>query len=66
MRLSSILHGATRGVLTSKQGNKNFYKGHGSGRMGRHTPKGYLLEPWRERTFVVPDLSGSKASACRL
>lgn len=25
--------------------------------MGRHTKKGYVLEPWRERTFVVPDLS---------
>ncbi|KAI9346502.1 mitochondrial ribosomal protein L27-domain-containing protein [Obelidium mucronatum] len=46
-------------ILTSKLGNKNFYKGKGSGPMGRWTAKGkYLLEPFRFRQFMIPDLAG--------
>ncbi|KAJ3243304.1 hypothetical protein HDU78_000620 [Chytriomyces hyalinus] len=46
-------------VLNPKLGNKNFYKGRGSGAMGRWTPKGnYVLEPFRFRQYMIPDLSG--------
>ncbi|KAJ3137345.1 hypothetical protein HDU90_002132 [Geranomyces variabilis] len=61
MQPSQILLAATRGVLSAKQGNKNYYKGTGSGKMGRWTARGrYILEPWRFRQWVVPDLSGSE------
>ncbi|KAJ3012998.1 hypothetical protein HKX48_005973 [Thoreauomyces humboldtii] len=56
--ISGLGRGATRGVMSSKQGNKNFYKGTGSGKMGRWTARGrYILEPWRFRQWIVPDLS---------
>ncbi|KAJ3065460.1 hypothetical protein HDU98_011188 [Podochytrium sp. JEL0797] len=46
-------------ILTSKLGNKNFYKGKGSGPMGRWTAKGnYVLEPFRFRQYMIPDLQG--------
>ncbi|KAJ3081917.1 hypothetical protein HDU79_011973 [Rhizoclosmatium sp. JEL0117] len=46
-------------ILTPKLGNKNFYKGRGSGPMGRWTAKGnYMLEPFRFRQYMIPDLSG--------
>ncbi|KAI8907113.1 mitochondrial ribosomal protein L27-domain-containing protein [Powellomyces hirtus] len=58
MRITDVLLGATRGVMTSKRGNKNFYKGTGSGKMGRWTTRGrYILEPWRFRQWIVPDLT---------
>lgn len=46
-------------VLTGKHGNKNFYKGTGSGRMGRHVFKGksgstYKVEEWQTRKFIAP------------
>ncbi|KAJ3111483.1 hypothetical protein HK100_002668, partial [Physocladia obscura] len=48
-------------TLTSKLGNKNFYKGKGSGAMGRWTQRGnYLLEPFRFRQYIIPDLAECK------
>ncbi|KAH6563585.1 hypothetical protein BASA50_003190 [Batrachochytrium salamandrivorans] len=56
--LKGLVRGAVRRRLTTKDGNKNFYKGTGSGRMGRFTQKGeYVVEPWRLRQYIVPDLS---------
>ncbi|KAI9003101.1 mitochondrial ribosomal protein L27-domain-containing protein [Gaertneriomyces semiglobifer] len=58
-----LARGATRRVMTGKHGNKNFYKGHGGGRMGRWTAKGrYILEPWQFRQWVVPELDGFQLS----
>ncbi|KAI8617677.1 hypothetical protein BC830DRAFT_1112388 [Chytriomyces sp. MP71] len=46
-------------ILSPKLGNKNFYKGRGSGAMGRWTQKGnYLLEPFRFRQYMIPELAG--------
>ncbi|GAA5848093.1 hypothetical protein JCM9279_007451 [Rhodotorula babjevae] len=65
MRASlSLLSKASRAPLTSKQANKEFYKGTGSfpglgpKRQGRHSPGSkapYILMQERMRTFVVPD-----------
>ncbi|KAL2917744.1 hypothetical protein HK105_202617 [Polyrhizophydium stewartii] len=55
----ALVRGATRGPLTPKHGNKNYYKGTRSGRMGHWTKRGqYIIEPWRVRQFVVPELAG--------
>ena len=41
--------------LTTKQVNGGFYKGTGSGSMGRHTKHGgYVIEWTKVRTYVVP------------
>lgn len=41
--------------LTTKDINKGFYKGTGSGSMGRHTKfGGYVLDWQKVRTYVVP------------
>ncbi|EIE75854.1 hypothetical protein G6F57_006051 [Rhizopus arrhizus] len=54
--IRSIPRGASRLQLTSKRGH-NYYKGTGSGAMGRHTKKGGYVIDWNKvRTFVVPDL----------
>ncbi|KAI8982484.1 mitochondrial ribosomal protein L27-domain-containing protein [Mycotypha africana] len=54
----SIQRGASRLQLTAKKGH-NYYKGTGSGAMGRHTKKGGYIVDWNKvRTFVVPDLEG--------
>ncbi|KAI7894009.1 mitochondrial ribosomal protein L27-domain-containing protein [Mucor mucedo] len=54
--IKSIPRGASRMPLTAKKGH-NFYKGTGSGAMGRHTKNGGYLVDWNKvRTFVVPDL----------
>lgn len=46
-------------VLSSKRGNKNFYKGKGVPSMGRHTRKGgYELLERKLPNYVVPDLTG--------
>lgn len=43
--------------LTSKQAGPNYYKGYGSGAMGRHTKHGgYVIEWHKVRTFVVPTI----------
>lgn len=55
-RSSYIALGARRAPLTSKQGNKNYYKGTRSGRMGRWTSKGqFVVESWRLRQYIVPE-----------
>ncbi|KAK0742304.1 mitochondrial ribosomal protein L27-domain-containing protein [Apiosordaria backusii] len=47
--------------LTTKDVNKGFYKGTGSGSMGRHTNRGgYIIEWNKVRTYVCPDLTGFK------
>ncbi|OLL24604.1 54S ribosomal protein L27, mitochondrial [Neolecta irregularis DAH-3] len=56
--------GALRLRLTrTKHGNKDYYKGTGSGAMGRHTKHGdYVILPERVRTYVVPE----SFSTCKL
>ncbi|KAK3381338.1 mitochondrial ribosomal protein L27-domain-containing protein [Podospora didyma] len=47
--------------LTTKDVNKGFYKGTGSGSMGRHTKHGgYIIELAKVRTYVCPSLEGFK------
>ncbi|KAK4034428.1 mitochondrial ribosomal protein L27-domain-containing protein [Parachaetomium inaequale] len=47
--------------LTTKDVNKGFYKGTGSGSMGRHTKHGgYIVELHKVRTYVCPSLEGFK------
>ncbi|RFU31667.1 hypothetical protein B7463_g4676, partial [Scytalidium lignicola] len=42
-------------ALTTKQTNKGFYKGTGSGSMGDHTKHGgYVIDWAKVRTYVVP------------
>ncbi|KAI9880454.1 MAG: hypothetical protein M1830_003096 [Pleopsidium flavum] len=42
-------------ALTTKQVNKGYYKGTGSGSTGRHTKHGgYIIEWNKVRTYVVP------------
>jgi large subunit ribosomal protein L41 len=44
-----------RHALSTKQANKGFYKGTGTGSTGRHTPHGgYIIEWEKVRTYVVP------------
>ncbi|CZS95659.1 related to MRPL27-mitochondrial ribosomal protein, large subunit [Rhynchosporium agropyri] len=43
-------------ALTTKQTNKGYYKGTGSGSMGSHTKHGGYLMDWEKvRTYVVPE-----------
>ncbi|KAL8807634.1 MAG: hypothetical protein Q9182_000618 [Xanthomendoza sp. 2 TL-2023] len=45
----------SRLALTTKQVNGGYYKGTGSGSMGRHTKHGgYILDYRKVRTYVVP------------
>ena len=47
----------TRLRLTTKQAPKagGYYKGTGTGPMGRHTKHGgYIIDPQKVRTYVVP------------
>ncbi|ODQ67438.1 hypothetical protein NADFUDRAFT_81913 [Nadsonia fulvescens var. elongata DSM 6958] len=47
--------GTKRVALTTKQGNKSFYKGTGSSGIGQHTKKGgYILDWAKVRTYTVP------------
>ncbi|KAH6618059.1 mitochondrial ribosomal protein L27-domain-containing protein [Chaetomium sp. MPI-SDFR-AT-0129] len=47
--------------LTTKDVNKGYYKGTGSGSMGRHTKHGgYIIEWNKVRTYVCPPLDGFK------
>ena len=42
--------------LTTKQVSNGFYKGTGTGAMGRHTKHGGYVIEWRKvRTYVVPE-----------
>ncbi|KAH3663457.1 hypothetical protein WICMUC_005983 [Wickerhamomyces mucosus] len=50
-----VKSGSKRHALTTKQGNKNFYKGTRSSGIGRHTNKNRYIIQWEKvRTFVVP------------
>ncbi|KAK9376949.1 mitochondrial 54S ribosomal protein mL41 [Lipomyces chichibuensis] len=45
-----------RNRLTTKNGNKDFYKGTGSANMGWHTKHGkYIIDYHKVRTYVVPE-----------
>ena len=47
--------------LTTKDVNKGYYKGTGTGSMGRHTKYGgYIIEWNKVRTYVCPNLEGFK------
>ncbi|KAK3292744.1 mitochondrial ribosomal protein L27-domain-containing protein [Chaetomium fimeti] len=47
--------------LTTKDVNKGFYKGTGTGSTGRHTKRGgYIIEWDKVRTYVCPPLDGFK------
>lgn len=51
-----LLRSLRRLALTTKQVNGGFYKGTGSGSMGRHTKHGgYIIEWAKVRTYVVPE-----------
>jgi len=51
----SLFRRLRRLALTTKQTNKGFYKGTGSGSMGRHTKHGgYVIEWDKVRTYVCP------------
>mmetsp|Transcript_13376 Transcript_13376/g.48705 ORF Transcript_13376/g.48705 Transcript_13376/m.48705 type:complete len:87 (-) Transcript_13376:680-940(-) len=53
-------HAAAKGFLrlTSKRGNKNYYKGKGAASTGKHTSKGgYRLLASKLPVFNVPDLT---------
>ena len=54
-RLLRSPNGLRRMALTTKQTNKGFYKGTGSGSMGWHTKHGgFRLDYSKVRTYVVP------------
>ena len=53
-------HAAVKGFLqlTSKRGNKNYYKGNGAASTGQHTSKGgYRILASKLPVFNVPDLT---------
>jgi large subunit ribosomal protein L41 len=57
-----LLRRVARHALNTKQANKGFYKGTGSGSMGSHTKYGGYKIDWdKVRTYVVPkDLKDCK------
>ncbi|CAG8690443.1 14246_t:CDS:2, partial [Acaulospora morrowiae] len=58
----ALYRGAKRYPMTSKKGH-NYYKGTGSGSMGRHTSRGgFIIDLRKVRTYVVPDLSDNPVS----
>ena len=45
-------------ALSSKRGNKNYYKGKGARPTGHHTKHGgYRIDSWKLPDYVVPDLT---------
>ncbi|KAM7451040.1 39S ribosomal protein L41 [Porites harrisoni] len=57
--IRGLFRGATRGVMTGKRGNKNFYKGRGVRPPGYHTRRGgYRIVYKKVPEFIVPDLTG--------
>src|SRR5262245_50677807 len=57
-------YGARRIRLTSKHGNKQYYKGNRGGSMGTITPYGrFVSDPGKIRDWVIPDLSGFELRA---
>ena len=58
MRATEVLFGRRwrKLRLTTKNVNKGYYKGTGTGSMGRHTKYGgYVIEWPKVRTYVVPE-----------
>ena len=57
MRPSPVLFSRHRRLpLTTKQVSNGYYKGTGSGAMGRHTKHGgYVIEWQKVRNYVVPE-----------
>ncbi|RDD44511.1 39S ribosomal protein L41, mitochondrial [Trichoplax sp. H2] len=52
-----FLRGAERG-MTSKRGNKNFYKGRGAKSSGTKTKRGgFVVQPHKIPELMVPDLT---------
>ncbi|KAF2400693.1 50S ribosomal protein-like protein YmL27 [Trichodelitschia bisporula] len=50
-----LLRSIRRLQLTTKQAGKDYYKGTGSGSMGRHTKRGgYVVEYRKVRSYVCP------------
>eukprot|EP00042_Codosiga_hollandica_P030606 m.178827 g.178827 ORF g.178827 m.178827 type:complete len:95 (-) comp53404_c1_seq3:58-342(-) len=57
--VTGALRNAYRGVMSSKRGNKHYYKGKGANPTGFHTKKGgYIIDPVRKMEYIVPDLTG--------
>ncbi|XP_062502180.1 large ribosomal subunit protein mL41-like [Corticium candelabrum] len=57
--IRGLMRGAKRGNLTSKRGNRLFYKGRGAKSTGFHTKKGsYIVQQHKVPQFIVPDLTG--------
>ena len=56
MHPSPVLQRAIKRLaLTTKQAGKDYYKGTGTGAMGRHTKYGgYIIDPKKVRTYVCP------------
>jgi large subunit ribosomal protein L41 len=59
----SLFARSTTGIrrlrLTTKQVNGGYYKGTGTGTIGRHTKHGGFEVDWNKvRTYVAPDLKG--------
>lgn len=55
--LARTTTGIRRLKLTTKQVNGGYYKGTGSGSMGRHTKHGGFVIDWNKvRTYVVPNM----------
>lgn len=53
---SPLLSRVRRLPLITKQVSNGFYKGTGSGAMGRHTKHGgYIIDLDKVRTYVVPE-----------
>lgn len=47
------------GPLSPKRGNKEFYKGTGAVKGGRHTKKGkYIIDPRKQKHIMMPELTG--------
>lgn len=60
----SLLKKISRLALTTKQTNKGYYKGTGSGSMGEHTKHGGFIIKWdKVRTYIPPgDLKDFKVN----
>lgn len=59
MHPTPVLNRAIRRLaLNTKQAGKDYYKGTGTGSMGRHTKYGgYVIDFKKVRTYVCPDLT---------
>ncbi|CAD6568340.1 MAG: hypothetical protein ASARMPREDX12_001373 [Alectoria sarmentosa] len=57
MKPTATLYSRLRRLpLTTKQVSNGYYKGTGTGAMGRHTKHGGYMIEWRKvRTYVVPE-----------